>query len=83
MDLGGFNWTILDIVGPLLLLAVIAWAILRNRRARSSIDETERGTRRVYDQAEEVRTRHGEEHAGQDGRDRRGRHGLQGLTDVA
>ncbi|HEY0412402.1 MAG TPA: hypothetical protein VGD66_04600 [Allosphingosinicella sp.] len=55
MDLGGFNWTILDIVGPLLLLAVLAWAFVRNRRSRRSLDETERGARDVYDRSEEVR----------------------------
>ena len=55
MDFAGFNWTILDIVGPLLLLAVIAWAILRNRKSRIPPERTERGTRRVYDEAEEVR----------------------------
>ena len=57
MDFAGFNWTILYIVGPLLLLAVIAWAILRNRRAKTPPDRTERGARQVYDEAEEVRRR--------------------------
>jgi hypothetical protein len=61
MDFGGLNWAILDIVGPLLLIAVIAWAILRNRRSKVSEERTERGTRRVYDEAEDVRTGGGDD----------------------
>ena len=34
MDLGGGNWAILNIVGPLLLAAVLLWALLRNRKSR-------------------------------------------------
>ena len=53
MDSAGFNWSLLTIVGPLLLLVVIAWALLRNRRSGVSDAESEAGTRRVY--AEEDR----------------------------
>ena len=52
MDLGGFNWSLLTIVGPVVLLAVIAWAILRNRTSRASRAETEAATREVYRQEE-------------------------------
>ena len=31
MDSGGFNWTLLTIVGPALLAVVILWALLKNR----------------------------------------------------
>jgi hypothetical protein len=55
MDLGGLGWILLDIVGPGLLIAVLAWAILRNRRSNIPPERTERGTRQVYDEAEEVR----------------------------
>ncbi len=49
MDLGGGSWGIITIVGPLLLLAVIAWAALKNRgSSRRSKDETERATRELY-----------------------------------
>ena len=34
MDLGGGNWAIINIVGPLLLAAVLLWALLRNRKSR-------------------------------------------------
>ncbi len=48
MDLGGLNWGIMTILGPLLLVAVIAWAALRNRSSRRRRDETERSTRELY-----------------------------------
>jgi hypothetical protein len=58
MDFGGFNWNLLKFVGPIVLLAVLAWAMLRNRASRRSKAETEAGTRRVY--AEEDRREGGE-----------------------
>ena len=58
MDAGGFNWTLLTIVGPLVLLLVIAWAVLRSRRSSRSGNDTEAATRRVYE--EEEREHHGE-----------------------
>ena len=50
MDSGGFNWSLLTIVGPLLLLVVIAWAVLRNRKSKGNEAESEAATRRVYEQ---------------------------------
>ena len=39
-------WIVIDIVGPLLLVAVLAWAILRNRKARpGEIARAEQGAR--------------------------------------
>jgi hypothetical protein len=58
MDFGGFNWSLLTIIGPIVLLLVIAWALLRNRRSRERDEDTEAGTRRVYE--EEEREHHGE-----------------------
>lgn len=58
MDLSGFNWSLLTIVGPLLLVAVIAWAMLHNRASRRRRDDSERATHRVYD--EEDRAHRGE-----------------------
>lgn len=55
MDFGGFNWTLLNIVGPLVLLAVIAWAVLRNRASRRRSDDTEEATHRLYDEEERAR----------------------------
>ena len=55
MDFGGANLTLLVIIGPILLFAVLLWAFLRNRSARGNVAESERGTRRVYDESEAVR----------------------------
>ncbi len=50
MDSGGFNWAILNILGPLLILIVLAWAVLRNRKARGpgEVERTEAATRDLY-----------------------------------
>ena len=58
MDAAGFNWSLLTIVGPILLLVVIVWALLRNRQSRGRTDESEAATRRLYD--EEDREHRGE-----------------------
>ncbi len=51
MDAGGGSWAILNIVGPLLIVVVLAWAFLRNRKARGTgMDRTEQATREVYDE---------------------------------
>jgi hypothetical protein len=56
MDLGGGNWAIINIVGPLLLAAVLLWALLRNRKSRrGDVDRTEQGTRDLYREEEEKR----------------------------
>jgi hypothetical protein len=55
MDLGGAGWGLQTIVGAALFVAVLAWVVLRNRASRASLDRTERGTRDVYDRAEQVR----------------------------
>ena len=36
MDAGGFNWTLITIVGAAVLAIVIAWVALRNRRSNSA-----------------------------------------------
>ena len=63
MEAGGGRWGIINIVGPLLLAAVLLWALLRNRRARrTDVDRTEQATRELYREEEEARRR------GDDGR---------------
>ncbi len=49
MDTGGGIWSILTIVGPLLLLAVLAWVVMTNRRSRAAEQRTEQATRANYD----------------------------------
>ncbi|HEX8625978.1 MAG TPA: hypothetical protein VF782_13010 [Allosphingosinicella sp.] len=56
MDAGGGSWGIINIVGPLLLAAVLLWVLLRNRKARNrDVDRTEQGTRDLYREEEEKR----------------------------
>ncbi|MBV9931692.1 MAG: hypothetical protein JO013_12205 [Alphaproteobacteria bacterium] len=55
MDLGAAGWGLQTIVGGLLLVAVLLWAVLRNRSSKTPLDRSERGARRVYDESEEVR----------------------------
>ena len=50
-------WTIIDIVGPVVLLIVLVWLVMRNRSNRTS-DRTEDGTRDLYAE-EETRRREG------------------------
>ena len=57
MDFGGFNWSLVTIVGPLVLLAVIAWAVLRNRVSRRRGSESEAATHRLYEEEEVARRR--------------------------
>ena len=54
MDLGGFNWTLLTIIGPLVLAVVIIVALLRNRVSRDVADKSERGTRDLYREEDRV-----------------------------
>lgn len=56
MDLGGGNWAIVNIVGPLLLAVVLLWVLLRNRKTRSrDVDRSEQATRDLYREEEEKR----------------------------
>ena len=50
MDLGGFNWGIILIVAPLLMVIVFAWAAMKNRKSKTSMERTEEGTRELYRQ---------------------------------
>ena len=55
MDAGGFDWTLLTIVGPALLAVVILWALLRNRASRADRGRTEAATHRLYEREEAER----------------------------
>ena len=50
-------WTLVTFLGPLLLLGVIAWAILRNKKAKVDPRTTEEGTRRVYEEEQRIHER--------------------------
>ena len=55
MDSCGWDWAIIDILLPAILVIVLLWALLRNRASRRNMDETERATRDVYDEEEAAR----------------------------
>jgi len=57
-DMGGLGWSLITIGGPIVLIVVLAWAVLRNRAQRNDGVDTEAETRRVYD--EEDREHRGE-----------------------
>jgi hypothetical protein len=59
MDPSGPLWSVMTIVGPLLLIVVVLWAALRNRSSRAERDESERATRELY--REEDRAHRGED----------------------
>lgn len=48
MDAGGASWGIITIVGPLLMVIVFAWVVIRNRKSKTSVDRTEQATRDLY-----------------------------------
>ena len=52
MDAAGFQWTLMTVAGAVLLVAVIAWAMMRNRASRGEVDRSERGTRELYEAEE-------------------------------
>jgi cbb3-type cytochrome oxidase subunit 3 len=60
MDGGGATWGIINIVGPLLLVIVIAWAFLKNRKSKVDVDQSERATHEAYDAEERTRREHDE-----------------------
>lgn len=47
--MSGEWWSIMTIVGPLLLGIVLLWAIISNRRSRRETDRTETATHNLYD----------------------------------
>ena len=49
----GWLWTLITILGPLLLIGAILWAFLRNRNpSRSELERSERGARELREKLE-------------------------------
>ena len=51
-------WALIDIVGPIILLVLLVWVVVRSRRGGRNEppqDVTERATRDAYAQEEEMR----------------------------
>jgi hypothetical protein len=54
-------WIVIDIVGPLLLMVVVIWLVVRNRRARrAEIARAEQGARELRAELDEEEARRGE-----------------------
>ena len=53
-------WWVMNIIGPALLVVVLAWLVIRARSSRNAVDDrrAEEGTRQVYAE-EELRRREG------------------------
>lgn len=49
IDLGGGLWSVMTILGPIVLAAVLLWAILHNRTSKRQKQRTEEATREMYD----------------------------------
>ena len=60
MDLGGINLFFIEVVGAVILLALMIWAVMRTRSKgkQTSNPTTERATRDLYEE-EERRRREG------------------------
>jgi hypothetical protein len=50
-------WTLVTVLGPLLLLGVFIWATMRNKKAKVDQRTTEEGTRRVYEEEQRIHER--------------------------
>ncbi len=50
-------WTLVDIVGPIILLLVLVWVVMRSRRRKNEapMDVTDNATRREYAEEEQMR----------------------------
>ena len=57
MDLGGINLFFMEVVGIIVLLAVLLWAVMRTRSKgkESSNPTTERATHELYEEEERRR----------------------------
>ncbi|MFS0738301.1 hypothetical protein ABC347_14750 [Sphingomonas sp. 1P06PA] len=54
MDSGGMGWSLITIIGPIVLAVVLIWAIFRNRTSKAELDRTEQATRELYREQDAV-----------------------------
>ena len=45
---GSSLWGLITVAGPIVLIAVLAWAMLSNRRSRKAEQQSEAATRELY-----------------------------------
>ena len=58
--MSGWLWSLVTILGPILLIAAILWSYLRNRNPRrGEIARAERGARELREEIEEDEARDG------------------------
>ena len=50
-------WTIVTIIGPILLLGVMIWAFTRNRKSKIDPEVTERATHELYQEEQRMHER--------------------------
>lgn len=63
MDLGAFNWSLLTILGPILIFVVVLWAVLRNHKSkRADIERTEAATHELYQEEDAAHRRRSDVH---------------------
>ena len=56
MDTGGLSWTMITIIGVILLAIVLLWAKFRNKSSQEEgLDQTEQATRRLYKEEDAAR----------------------------
>lgn len=52
-------WTLVTVLGPILLLGVMIWAFTRNRKSKVDPEVTDRATREVYREEQRLHERDG------------------------
>ena len=52
--MGQANWWVMDVVGPVILLIVLIWLVVRGR-STGKTGRTEQATRQLYEREEERR----------------------------
>ena len=61
--MGAFEWSLLTILGPILLFAAILFAVLKNRKSsRASIDRTEQATHDLYQEEDAAHRKRSDVH---------------------
>jgi hypothetical protein len=61
--MGAFEWSLLTILGPILLFAAILWATLKNRKAkRGEVERTERATHELYQEEDAAHRKRSDMH---------------------
>jgi hypothetical protein len=52
-------WTLVTILGPVILLSVMIWAFMRNRKSKIDPEVTERATHDLYKEEQRAHERDG------------------------